>query len=447
MNRAEKLIRETAGRIALRQHLPEATYRLQFHAGFTFKDATALVAYLHDLGITHCYASPYLQARPGSLHGYDITDHRVLNPDIGNQEDYDAWVDELHAHGMGQILDMVPNHMGIFGNVNVWWNDVLENGPSSPYSGYFDIAWEDTQCSELHHRVLLPVLGDPYGKVLEAQQIRLVYDCGAFAIDYFDRRFPVAPRSYAMILGQNIENLEKVLGPDTPEIQEYKSILTAIGHLPGRHETNPEKIAERQREKEVVKRRLATLTEQSLPVHDSIEKTVVLFNGKVGDRHSFDLLDTLLDDQAYRLSYWRVAADEINYRRFFDINELAALSMEKREVFIITHELVLRLLSQNKVDGLRIDHVDGLYDPVQYLHGYSSTICSRVPGKFSIRMPRNAIGTGRRSKDPYWKKLQRGHYLMQKRSMSWWKRFSAQLRICQGAGQPTAPAATTFWVW
>jgi (1->4)-alpha-D-glucan 1-alpha-D-glucosylmutase len=380
MATVEDLLRTTAKRIAARQRFPEATYRLQFHAGFTFRDARALVPYLHALGITHCYASPYLQARPGSRHGYDITDHRVLNPEIGSAEDYQAWVDELHAHGMGQILDMVPNHMGIVGNANVWWKDVLENGPSSPYAGFFDIAWQDSPRPELLNRVLLPVLGESYGKALEAGQIRLAYDAGAFTIHYFDHRFPVAPRSYALILGHDLDGLERRLGPDSPPLDEYKSILTAVSHLPERTETDPAKVAECQREKEVIKRRLAKLTEDCAEVREAVARTVALFNGQEGDPHSFDLLNRLLDEQAYRLSYWRVAADEINYRRFFDINELAALSMEKLEVFTATHELVLRLLSQGKLDGLRIDHPDGLYDPTQYLRRlqqYNVLACAR----------------------------------------------------------------------
>ena len=364
----DDLLRKAAERIAARPRpLPEATYRLQFHAVFTFRDARALVPYLRDLGITHCYASPYLQARPGSQHGYDITDHRALNPEIGSTDDYDAWVAELHAHGMGQILDMVPNHMGIAGNDNAWWNDVLENGPSSPYAGYFDIAWQDASRPELLNRVLLPVLGAPYGEALEKQQIRLAYDAGAFTLHYFDRHFPVAPHSYFPILAHDLDDLERRLGADAPPLLEYKSILTAVTHLPRHDETHPAWIAEGRREKEVVKRRLATLTQEYGEVRESIAKAVAAFNGRPGEPHSFDLMDQLLDEQAYRLSYWRVAADEIDYRRFFDINELAALSMEKLEVFTAAHELVLRLLSQGKIDGLRIDHPDGLYDPRQYL--------------------------------------------------------------------------------
>jgi (1->4)-alpha-D-glucan 1-alpha-D-glucosylmutase len=363
----DKLLAQVTQEVEARRALPEGTYRVQLHAGFTFQDARAIVEYLHDLGITHCYASPYLKARPGSGHGYDITNHQLLNPEIGTEEEYAAWVDALHARGMGQILDTVPNHMAVATNDNLWWNDILENGPGSPYANYFDISWEASPRPQLRDKVLVPVLGDPYGKALESQQLRLVYDSGAFFISYFDKRFPVAPHSYTTILRQNLEALEQALGTEAPPFLEYQSILTAVDHLPPREERDPAKIAERQREKEIIKRRLATLAQESEPVRAHIEATVRLFNGRAGDPHSFDLLDRLLDEQAYRLAYWRVAADEINYRRFFDINDLAALSMERPEVFEATHALIFRLARQGQVNGLRIDHVDGLYDPRQYL--------------------------------------------------------------------------------
>jgi (1->4)-alpha-D-glucan 1-alpha-D-glucosylmutase len=367
MEPIQDVLRTITTDLAGRRCFPESTYRLQFHAGFTFRDARAIVPYLRDLGVTHAYASPYLQARPGSKHGYDITSHQALNPEIGTQADYGAWVDALHDAGLGQVLDTVPNHMGVTGNENAWWNDVLENGPASPYAGFFDISWQSSPRPELRGRVLIPILGDPYGKVLEAGQLRLRYDNGAFTVNYFDNRFPVAPRSYGLVLGHRTEELEQALGKDSPHLIEYQSILTAISHLPRHSETEPEKVNERQREKEVIKRRLATLTQESPQVREFIEANVALFNGKPGEPRSFDLLDELLDDQAYRLSFWRVAADEINYRRFFDINDLAALSMERPEVFEATHQLVLRLLAEGKVNGLRIDHPDGLYDPREYL--------------------------------------------------------------------------------
>jgi (1->4)-alpha-D-glucan 1-alpha-D-glucosylmutase len=363
----DTLVAQTAEEVARRQCLPEATYRLQFHAGFTFRDAERIAPYLRALGVTHCYASPYLKARPGSTHGYNIIDHRQLNPEIGSEEDYNAWVAALHREGLGQILDMVPNHMGILGNENLWWNDVLENGPASPYAAYFDIAWHSSHRPELWGRVLLPVLGGPYGKVLEAQELRLAYADGAFTIHYYEHRFPVDPRSYVLILSHRLPELEQALGADHPALLEYQSILTALNHLPLRTPAEPARVAERQREKEVIKRRLAALTQENPPVRAHVERTVAEFNGKAGDPRSFDLLDGLLSEQAYRLSFWRVASDEINYRRFFDVNELAALSTERPEVFTATHELVMGLLREGKVNGLRIDHPDGLFDPGQYL--------------------------------------------------------------------------------
>jgi (1->4)-alpha-D-glucan 1-alpha-D-glucosylmutase len=362
----EALLAAVARR-ARERRFPESTYRFQFHAGFTFRAAAALADYLHDLGVTHCYASPYLKARPGSTHGYDITDHRLLNPEIGSSDDYNAFVEALHQHGLGQILDVVPNHMGVASNENPWWNDVLESGPASPYASWFDISWQAPTRAELQNRVLLPFLGDPYGKVLESGQIRLVFEAGAFAVYYYDRRFPIDPRTYGTILGQRLAELEAALGTDSPPFQEYQSILTAVGHLPRRTELEPAKLAEGQREKEVVKRRLTTLVASSAAVRDFLTETVALFNGTPGEPASYDLLDRLLDEQAYRLSFWRVASDEINYRRFFDVNDLAALSMEREDVFHSAHELVFRLLGEGKLDGLRIDHPDGLYDPKQYL--------------------------------------------------------------------------------
>jgi (1->4)-alpha-D-glucan 1-alpha-D-glucosylmutase len=267
---------------------------------------------------------------------------------------------------MGQLLDVVPNHMGIVGNENVWWNDVLENGHSSPYASFFDIDWDPIK-PELQEKVLLPILGDPYGKVLESGQISLSYKAGAFFAHYYDHRLPIAPETAHRVLGHRREELEKALGKEAAEWMEYGSILTALGHLPSRSDTEPARVAERQREKEVVKRRLATLVDSSPAVREFIRQNIALFNGKPGDPHSYDLLDDLLNEQAYRLAFWRVALDETNYRRFFDVNELAALSMERPEVFDATHVLILRLLREGKVTGLRIDHPDGLYDPRQYL--------------------------------------------------------------------------------
>jgi (1->4)-alpha-D-glucan 1-alpha-D-glucosylmutase len=363
----ETLLEQTSAATTARRSLPDATYRLQFSADFTFQMATSIVPYLAELGITHCYASPYLKARPHSQHGYDIIDHRQLNPEVGSDADFAAWVAALRDHGLRQILDMVPNHMGIVGNENPWWNDVLENGQASPFAEFFDIDWAAQSRPELLGRVLLPILGDPYGQVLESQQLRLEFNAGAFYVWYFDHRFPITPRTYNSILEHRFDDLARRLVSDDQALLEYQSVITAIKHLPHRTDSDPAHVAERLRENEVIKRRLATLVRDSAAVREHIDSLVSDFNGKPGEPLSFEMLHRLLDDQPYRLSYWRVAADEINYRRFFDINELAALNMEREDVFTAAHGLVLQLLAKGDIAGLRIDHVDGLFDPNQYL--------------------------------------------------------------------------------
>lgn len=351
MNTVDDLLRTTLDRIAARRRLPESTYRLQFHAGFTFRDATAIVPYLRDLGVTHAYASPYLKAKPGSTHGYDVIDHCRLNPEVGTDAEYGAWLRALADHGLSHILDTVPNHVGVATNDNRWWNEVLENGPASPYGAYFDIAWRGSPRPELHDKVLIPTLGGPYADVLEKGELKLAFDNGAFAVSYYERRFPISPATYPKILGHGTDDLTRTLGGDEQAAREYREILSAAAG--GGDGT-------------AVKQRLAALAGRSEPVRRLLDRTVAAFNGTPGDPHSFDRLDDLLSRQYYRLAYWRVASDEINYRRFFDINDLAALAMERAEVFEGAHELILRLLGDGKIGGLRIDHPDGLYDPRQY---------------------------------------------------------------------------------
>lgn len=343
--------------------IPVSTYRLQFNRHFTFNDAKAIVPYLHELGISDCYASPYFQARAESLHGYDITDHNKLNAAIGSRAEYDAWIAELHARGMGQLLDFVPNHMGIGEPLNQWWMDVLENGPSSTYAPYFDVDWHPLK-SDLAEKVLLPILGDQYGRVLERGELKICFDAGSFFLRYFDHEFPIAPGTYRHILEIALE----ILAPHQDEdfYPEFQSIITALENLPRRTETDPERVELRAREKEVVKRRLDRRCTEAPPVREAIEQAVARINGTPGDARSFDQLDELLNDQAYRLAFWRVAAEEINYRRFFDINDLAAIRMELPEVFDATHQLLLELVGARAVTGLRIDHPDGLYRPKDY---------------------------------------------------------------------------------
>ncbi|MBI4293048.1 MAG: malto-oligosyltrehalose synthase [Betaproteobacteria bacterium] len=346
--------------------IPRATYRLQLHRDFNFADATALVPYLAALGISHVYCSPYLRARPGSRHGYDIIDHGALNPEIGNREDFERFVAALKAHGMGQILDMVPNHMGVMGADNAWWMDVLENGQASAYADFFDIDWNAVD-PEFAGKVLVPVLGDHYGLVLERAELRLAYetDAGSFAVWYHSHRFPVDPREYPRVL----EGARKLLGPGAlppAAAAELESLIAAFGYLPGRENRAPEAVAERSRDKEVHKGRLAGLVRAHSPLGEALERAVRQFNGSSGERASFEALHDLLDAQAYRLAYWRVAGDEVNYRRFFDINDLAALRVESEAVFEATHRFALEFAAEGAVDGLRIDHPDGLHDPAKY---------------------------------------------------------------------------------
>jgi len=350
-----------------RAPIPTATYRLQFNRAFTFRDAAAIVPYLAALGVSHCYASPYLRARPGSTHGYDIIDHNALNPEIGSPEDFKFLVDELHRYDMGQILDIVPNHMGVMGSDNAWWLDVLENGEASEYAEYFDVDWEPIK-DELQGKVLVPILADQYGNVLESGELNLVLDAdrGQFSIFYHQHRFPIDPREYPRILSMQLERLREKLGASHEDFLELQSVATAFGHLAPRRGSSPEQRAERNREKDVQKRRLAALVGRSAETREFLAANVASLNGKAGDPRSFDALHELIKTQAYRLAQWRVAADDINYRRFFDINDLAALRMEIDTVFANTHRFILELVAQRRVDGLRIDHPDGLYDPEKY---------------------------------------------------------------------------------
>jgi len=346
--------------------IPTATYRLQFNHAFTFVDAARIVPYLHALGITDCYVSSYLTAVPGSLHGYDIVDPTTLNPDLGTEHDFRIFTDSLAQRRMAQILDVVPNHMGISKSCNAWWLDVLENGPGAHYASFFDIDWHPVQ-AELEGKVLLPILGEQYGTAVENQEIILEYHEGRFFIRYFDYQLPVDPKPSAMILALRLDELISRTQPDDPYAQEFQSILTALRHLPARNELDPARVAERYREKEIIRRRLARIIDESQTVRTFVQENVVIYNGTKGDSKSFDLLDELLSYQVYRLAYWRVASEEINYRRFFEINELAAIHMEDPALFRASHQLILQLVKEGAVTGLRIDHVDGLYDPSSYL--------------------------------------------------------------------------------
>ena len=355
------------------QRLPVSTYRLQLHAGFGFRGAQAVVPYLAKLGITDVYCSPYLRARPGSTHGYDICDHSVLNPELGSEADYQAFVAELAAQRLGQVLDFVPNHMAVDPVINPWWRDVLEDGPASPFARFFDIDWHPVK-PELDGKVLLPILRDHYGLVLERGELRLAFQDGALALRYFEHDLPIDPAQYPRVLRTGLELLQAELPADDAHLVEFLSIVTALEHLPATVETDAGRLAERHREKKVARERLARVVAASPRIRRHIESAITACNGNSGQPQSFDRLDELLEEQPYRLAYWRTAFDEINYRRFFDIQDLAGIRMEEPEVFDATHKLILQLIREGHVTGLRLDHLDGLFDPAGYVEGLQEAI-------------------------------------------------------------------------
>jgi (1->4)-alpha-D-glucan 1-alpha-D-glucosylmutase len=338
--------------------IPRATYRVQLNKSFTFKDLTEIIPYLAALGISHVYCSPYFKARSGSMHGYDVVDHNQLNPEIGSREDFESFVSALRARDMGHILDIVPNHVGIMGADNAWWMDVLENGQASKYADYFDIEWNPANPA-LKGKVLVPVLGDAYGVVLEKGELELRFEreLGSFAVFYHEHRMPIDPKTYVHIL-------DRVLA--TTYSGELENLRRGFMALADRHDPTDEQVTERDEAKENLKRRLIALCNNEPPVCAAIDTIVRGFAGTPGDSGSFDALHELLEAQAYRLASWRVAPDEINYRRFFDVNDLAGLRVENFRVFENTHRLLFELVGEGKIDGLRIDHPDGLRDPEQY---------------------------------------------------------------------------------
>ncbi len=365
--------------------VPHATYRLQLSSDFRVMDAERLVQYLSDLGIGAVYLSPFFRARAGSTHGYDVVDHSQLDPELGSEQDVSKLVEALQRRGMGLLMDLVPNHMGVDDPHNRWWQDVLENGRASIYAKYFDIDWDPPK-EALRGKVLLAVLGDQFGKVLEDQQLKLDYDDQRFLIRYYERHFPTDPRTWVGILKQAVEATSDSMPAESVDRMELESIVTSLEHLPPRGALDAEAILERHREKDVARRRLFTLIDNCEPIRRGIEQILVDYNGRRGEPASFDKLEALLADQPYRLCYWRVATDEINYRRFFDVDALAAIRVEDPEVFGAVHQKVLEFIERGWVTGLRIDHADGLLDPQQYLTSLAEAAQvarSRAPGNTS----------------------------------------------------------------
>lgn len=335
---------------------PRSTYRLQLHAGFGFAAAEAVLPYLRRLGIGDCYVSPVFEARPGSMHGYDVTRHDRLNPELGGEEGFARFARAARDSGMGVLLDIVPNHMSV-GNDSVWWQDVLENGRTSEYAPFFDIDWDPLK-SDMQGKLLLPILGDQYGSELENGRIQVSIENGVGKVRYYDHTMPLAPRSLPLIFPEE----------QTAELPEsLRDMLHDLSHHVPPNDTADMGLASQRR---------AQLEEIQPRIREALAKpgnqaaiaaALKEANGTVGDPHSFDRLHAVLEEQPYRLAFWRVSAEEINYRRFFDVNDLVGLRMENPVVFAATHCLVRRMLAEKQVTGLRVDHCDGMFNPRQYL--------------------------------------------------------------------------------
>jgi (1->4)-alpha-D-glucan 1-alpha-D-glucosylmutase len=343
-----------------------ATYRLQFNKDFTFQDATKLLGYFLELGITHLYASPILRSRPGSTHGYDVIDPTRLNPELGTEADFLTLQTELRNRGMGLVLDIVPNHMSA-SSENSWWMDVLEHGPESAYASYFDIDWHPPSRT-LDSKILLPILGQPFADVLEAGEFKLSFSEGRLFVQYFDSFFPLAPGTYAGILAKNIEQLRAKLGQESTAYQEYSGIVSAFSALPSAATAKPGEAGEKRLLFEAQRERLRQLVIANPDVDTFLRERLREFAGNADDPASFSPMERLLSEQFYILSYWQNVNEEINYRRFFTITDLVGVRVEDPLVFEATHGLILRLARQDPIDGLRIDHIDGLRDPLAYLN-------------------------------------------------------------------------------
>ena len=327
---------------------PRATYRLQCHKEFGFDEVARIADYLARLGISHVYSSPWLKARPGSQHGYDIIDHHSLNPELGDQAAFDRMIAALDALQIGRILDFVPNHMGVGGADNPLWLDMLEWGQDSKYAGWFDVDWLPDR-SSLRNKVLVPFLGKQYGTELYDGKLSLKFDAdeGSFAVWAYDsHKLPICPLSYG-----------RILGDADPELERLGDLFTAI------QEWRPQ-VSRRAQD---LKSTLASRSREQPELKAAVDRAVARFRGAPGVKESWTNLHLLIQDQNWRAAHFRVAADDINYRRFFDNNDLAGLRMELPEVFDSAHELIFKLLRDGKLDGLRIDHIDGLLDPKQYL--------------------------------------------------------------------------------
>lgn len=357
------------------KRIPRSTYRLQFNDRFRFRDALGLLDYLSMLGISDLYASPLLVSRHGSGHGYDVTDPAHIDPELGSEEDFEALQNGLLNRGMRLLLDIVPNHMAA-SSENRWWMDVLENGGESAFASYFDVRWHPAS-RNLDSKILLPVLGRPFGETLDRGELRLIFQNGKFLIHYRESLFPLAPRSYSYVLKERLDDLEKSLGETSPAYEEYVGIVSTLSML-SEADRGGVTAGERRLRFEAGRDRLKLLAENHSEVRAFIEANLSRFNGDVRDSASFRNLEQILAEQNYWLAYWQDANEAINYRRFFAISDLVGVRVEDPIVFEATHEQIFRLVAKGAVGGVRIDHIDGLRDPAGYLTKLGERIASTV---------------------------------------------------------------------
>ena len=339
-----------------------ATYRLQFNGNFRFCDAIALVDYLHELGISDVYSSPILASRRGSEHGYDVTDPTRIDPDLGTLQEFEEFEERLLARNMRLILDIVPNHMAA-SNDNRWWMDILENGSESGFASYFDIDWHPP-LRRLEGKVLLPVLGRTFGETLDRGELRLLLEDGKFFVQYFDSIFPLTPASYHRILKYRVEELRNSVSEESPTYQEYSGIIAALSAL---LENRTETAADKRIRLDAIRGRLHSLLANNPDIAAFVSDNVASFNGNPGDVASLCALEHLLGEQHFLLAYWQDPNEGINYRRFFAISDLVGVRVEDPLVFEATHDQIFRLISKGAIRGLRVDHIDGLRDPLSYL--------------------------------------------------------------------------------
>ncbi len=340
--------------------VPQAMYRIQFNPHFGFRHLQKVLPYLKALGITDIYGSPILKPRKGSTHGYDVVDPTRLNDELGSRDDFDAVTNEVKELGMGWIQDIVPNHMAFDGQ-NSLLMDVFENGEFSDYYRFFDIEWMHPYQS-YQNRVLAPFLGQFYGKCLESGELKIKYDSRGLSINYYDLRFPLRVETYYGVFSYKLFRLKNKLGKDHPNFIKFLGILYVLKTL-----DSSEDIQERKDQIRFIKRVLWELYNRDEAVKNHLDENIYAYNGKVGDPGSFNLLDALLSEQMFRLAFWKVGSEEINYKRFFNVNGLISVSIQDEKVFNKSHELIFKLMQEGRITGLRIDHIDGLYDPLLYL--------------------------------------------------------------------------------